>query len=163
MGIGGSLLYTAQGSFVALNAPTGKLGMFNGIFFAIYMMNYAVGGLITQFVLDPQHPLFLTIVLTAIGGGSAIFLFLLHQVRGFVFFWIGVDLFLCESLSESFAKPSETIGFLPWIRCAFSWKKERCCCCLFSSSPELLRPSTMEFWLLFRGQKRTRVFLDTAC
>ncbi len=79
MGVGGSLLYTAQGSFVALNAPVGRLGVFNGIFFAIYMLNYAVGGLITQFVLDPQNPLFLTIVLTALGGGSAVFLLLLFQ------------------------------------------------------------------------------------
>jgi hypothetical protein len=68
-----------QGSFVALNAPPGKLGFYNGLFFAIYMLNYAVGGLITQFVLDPLHPLFLMIVLTSIGGVSLVFLLLLFQ------------------------------------------------------------------------------------
>jgi MFS family permease len=77
MGIGGSLLYTSQGSFVALNAPKGRLAFFMGVFFCIYFFNYVVGGLILQFA--AQNEKTLMIVLVAISLLSGAFLFLLYQ------------------------------------------------------------------------------------
>ncbi len=77
MGVGGSLLYTSQGSFVALNAPKGRLAFFMGIFFSIYFFNYVVGGLILQFAAQDQKTLM--IVLVAISVVSGVFLFMLYQ------------------------------------------------------------------------------------
>ncbi len=79
MGVGGSLLYTAQGSFVAMNAPKGKLAFYTGLFLCLYLSNYFFGGLIMQFVPVDKNNDILLIVLTAVGALAAVFLLLLHQ------------------------------------------------------------------------------------
>lgn len=50
IGFGAAVLWTAQGSLLTVMSSPDTLGMFNGIFWAIFMCSYLVGGLITQFV-----------------------------------------------------------------------------------------------------------------
>ena len=78
MGIGGSLLYTAQGSLISLCAPSDERGKWNGIFFGIYMLNYVAGGLTMQFV--GNHSLMmLFIVLSSVGVLAGLVLLFIHQ------------------------------------------------------------------------------------
>ena len=50
-GVGSSLLWTSQGSLITLMAKPDTLGLYNGIFAALYTFNFVIGGFTTQFVL----------------------------------------------------------------------------------------------------------------
>ena len=83
----GSVLWTAQGSLVALSASKKTLGLFNGIFFCVFMVNYLVGGIITQNVLNKTEggQTLLYIIFTILGcvswGG---FFFIRPTSRGLI-------------------------------------------------------------------------------
>lgn len=51
IGIGASVLWTSQGSLLAVMAGKKNLGALNGIFWSLFMVSYIFGGLITEFVL----------------------------------------------------------------------------------------------------------------
>jgi MFS family permease len=51
IGIGASVLWTSQGSLLAVMAEKSNLGALNGIFWSLFMVSYIFGGLITEFVL----------------------------------------------------------------------------------------------------------------
>ena len=51
IGIGASVLWTSQGSLLAVMAEKNNLGALNGVFWSLFMISYIFGGLITNFLL----------------------------------------------------------------------------------------------------------------
>ncbi len=80
-GIGSSLLWTSQGSLITLMAKPETLGHYNGVCVALFMGNFVIGGLTTQFVLgcgdgagQPLTLLYLIFSALAIAGAAVFFL-----------------------------------------------------------------------------------------
>lgn len=48
IGFGAAVLWTSQGSLLTVMSSKDTLGLFNGIFWGLFMGNYVIGGLITQ-------------------------------------------------------------------------------------------------------------------
>jgi MFS family permease len=78
IGVGAALLWTAQGSLVTVMASTTTLGFFNGVFWALFMGNYIVGGLVTQFVLKYYSETVLYAVFSSLAVASVAGLFMIR-------------------------------------------------------------------------------------
>ncbi len=72
------MLWTSQGSLLTVMADKGSLGGFNGIFWSVFMVNYVIGGLITQFVLNNTDSSVLYIIFSCMAGASVLGLLLIR-------------------------------------------------------------------------------------
>ena len=76
--MGAAVLWTSQGSLLTVMADKGTLGGFNGIFWSVFMVNYVIGGIITQFVLKSTSSTVLYIVFSCMAGVSVLGLLLIR-------------------------------------------------------------------------------------
>jgi MFS family permease len=78
IGFGAAVLWTAQGSAVIHNAPSSKLGSYNGLFFGIFQWAQVIGNLLAGILLAKNiSDFWLFCILTIIGSTSLIgFMFL---------------------------------------------------------------------------------------
>jgi len=77
LGLGASVLWTAQGAFLVRNSLSQDLGKNSGIFFGIFQTNQLIGNLLAAYLFHTGNsPSFVFIILACIGG-LAVFSFLL--------------------------------------------------------------------------------------
>ena len=76
-GFGASILWVAQGNYLAQCATNENKGKFNSIFWAFYMASYVLGNVLTTFVITNVNLLQFYIIMTSICFlASCFFLFL---------------------------------------------------------------------------------------
>jgi hypothetical protein len=74
-GLGGSIIWVAHGKYISECAQESNKGMFNAIFWAIYIMSYCVGNSIGATILDSVKPSVFYIILSGICTFSAIWFY----------------------------------------------------------------------------------------